>query len=286
MNLCALFLSQEGDEMLAPTATTGYSALKAGQIAPVFWRRYWKFLRLLDTAADVRIATAIGHAQRAAQSTPRQAVLLTATQVPGRENDLKQVIEHISGATRHNVSVAIVEMSPIGKFDNINLAIAGRDLSSYDWILVVDDDIDLPDGFLDLLLYFAHKYELKLAQPAHRFLSFASFKVTERRWASLARSTGFVEIGPVSLIHSDTFRDLVPFPSLRWSWGLDVLWAQRAKDHDWTIGVIDATPIRHLRPVGGSYEASAAQAEAEAFLTLQSVTITSNEMFGLDRKLA
>jgi hypothetical protein len=177
-------------------------------------------------------------------------------------------------------------MKPVGKFENINHAIADHELSKYNWLLVVDDDIAVPDNFLDVFLYLAHSYGLKLAQPAHKFLSYASFKITERHWGSQARSTGFVEIGSVSLLHRDTFADLIPFPPLRWSWGLDVFWAQCAKRRGWRMGVIDAVPIRHLRPVGGSYDIRAARDEAIAFLTSQGVTISRAEMFSVNQRIA
>ena len=49
-------------------------------------------------------------------------------------------------------------------------------------------------------------------------------------------------------------------------WGLDARWSAIAAERGWPIGVIDATPIRHLRPVAAAYPRDAAIAEAEAFL--------------------
>lgn len=263
-----------------------YFTSSGGHIKHSLWRRYGKLLRLLDAATNARASVAIRRARKAAQLVPPQAVLLAAIQVPGREADLAQVIERISGMTRHHVSVAVTAMAPMGKFDNINRAISDHDLAAYDWLLIIDDDIELQEDFLDLLIYFANTHGLKLAQPAHRFLSYASFKVTERHWASLARSTGFVEIGPVSLLHRDTFASLIPFPSLRWAWGLDILWADVAKRRGWRIGVVDAVPIRHLRPVGASYDKAAARREAIDFLTSCNVTIDRDEMFCTSRRIA
>ena len=60
---------------------------------------------------------------------------------------------------------------------------------------------------------------------------------------------------------------LVPFPALRYGWGLDVHWAAVALERGWPIGVVDATPIGHtLRPAGDAYPRAAAEAEARAFL--------------------
>lgn len=257
-----------------------------GHIRPAQWRRYWRLLRLLDAAADARAAPMVRRALRAAQLMPRQKILLTATQVPGREDDLAQVIGRITGQTSHNVNVAVTPMAPVGKFDNINRAILDQDIAQYDWLLIIDDDIAIPDNFLDLLLYFAHSCGLKLAQPAHRFLSYATFEVTERHWASMVRRTAFVEIGPVSLLHRDTFVDLVPFPSLRWAWGLDMFWADIAKRRGWKMGVIDAVPLQHLRPIGASYDGTAAREEAVEFLTSQGVAISRTEMLCTSQRIA
>jgi hypothetical protein len=272
--------------MTVPDTMSDFLTNYDGEKQPAKWRRYWKVLRLLDAAADARAGLGIWRLRRAMQQVPVMTVLLAATQVPGREADLAQVIKRISAATRHDVTVAVTQMAPLGKFDNINRAIAGHDLTKYDWLLIVDDDILVPDRFLDLLLYFAHAHDLKLAQPAHRFLSYSTFAINERHWASLARRTGYVECGPVTLMHRDTFRDLVPFPSLRWAWGLDVLWADMANHRGWKMGVIDAVAIRHLRPAGTSYDVNTARDEGIEFLRAHNVTISRAEMLRTNRRIA
>ena len=59
---------------------------------------------------------------------------------------------------------------------------------------------------------------------------------------------------------------MLPFPDLRMGWGLDAAWSANAQARGWPIGIVDATPVRHLRPVAGTYPRDAAMAEAEAFL--------------------
>ena len=39
-----------------------------------------------------------------------------------------------------------------------------------------------------------------------------------------------------------------------------------ATQRNWTLGIIDAVPIRHTRPVAASYPRDAAMAEADRFL--------------------
>ena len=60
--------------------------------------------------------------------------------------------------------------------------------------------------------------------------------------------------------------ELLPFPDLRMGWGLDGAWSAHAQQRGWPIGIVDATPVRHLRPVASTYPRDAAMAEAEAFL--------------------
>jgi len=50
-------------------------------------------------------------------------------------------------------------------------------------------------------------------------------------------------------------------------WGLDAHWAAVAREHDWPMVIVDATPIGHtLRPIAANYPREAALAEARAFL--------------------
>lgn len=242
-----------------------------GQIRSTGWRRYWKLLRLADAAADARLAPALKLARGPACGIPVQRILVAAVRSPGREADLDAVLGELSRTRRHRIETAVVDLQPMGKFDNINRAISGHNLENYDWLLVTDDDVQLPKDFVDLFIYFSYANRIKVAQPAHRFLSFASFRVTERHWGSLVRSTRFVEIGPISLLHRDTFGELLPSPSLRWAWGLDLFWSHVARHRGWRMGVVDATPIRHTRPVGATYSHDAARAEAVEFLTSRDI---------------
>ncbi|MFN8204800.1 MAG: glycosyltransferase [Solirubrobacteraceae bacterium] len=139
--------------------------------------------------------------------------------------------------------------------------------AGFDWLLLCDDDVELPDGFLDDLIAAAERLDLTLAQPAHRLRSHAAWSVTRRRGGSLARETAFVEIGPVTLIAAHAFAALLPFPPLRMGWGLDVHWAALARDHGWRLGVVDAVPVLHdAAPAAAAYSRAEAEAEARAFL--------------------
>jgi GT2 family glycosyltransferase len=168
--------------------------------------------------------------------------------------------------SRHRVEVRETTGEGAGKFENLNALIRGQAPVGADWLIVCDDDVVLPPRFLDRFLAAARKADLKLCQPAHRLHSHTGWRVTRRRLGASVRETNFVEIGPLTAFHRDTFGVLVPFPELRMGWGLDVHWAALAAQHGWRIGVVDATPIMHLHPSAGGYSREAAIAEAAQFL--------------------
>lgn len=197
------------------------------------------------------------------RSEPRRRVLVLGIERPGSLMDgVRAELE----ASHHDVTVVTAPPGERGKFENLNALLAEHTLDGRDWVLVVDDDVVLPKGFLDRFVALAERAGLRLAQPAHRLASHAAWPVTRRRPASLVRETSFVEIGPVTAFHADTFDALLPFPDLRMGWGLDVHWAAVARDRGWRVGVVDATPILHTVPSAATYPRDRAIAEARAFL--------------------
>ena len=182
---------------------------------------------------------------------------------------------------RHNVRFALGSMGPAdtrlrqdtvadhltgGKFQNLNRLLDTAS-GEADWTIVVDDDVRLPRAFLDRFLAVCEAFELDLAQPAQTLRSHSAWKVTRRRPASLVRVTRFVEIGPVTAFGRRAAAELLPFPELRFGWGLDLHWAALAGRHGWRLGVVDALPVRHESAlVGASYSRDDAVDEAARFL--------------------
>ena len=156
-----------------------------------------------------------------------------------------------------------------GKFENLNALLAERPLgeSEAGWVIAIDDDVELPRGFLDRFLFLAERFELVLAQPALRRTSHAAWPVFRRERGSVVRATRMVEIGPLTAFGRAVWSELLPFPPLRMGWGLDSHWGALALERGWRLGVVDATPIRHeSRPVAASYDAAEATEELRAFL--------------------
>jgi GT2 family glycosyltransferase len=251
--------------LAAPTGAGAAEDFLSGTSGTVGGRR-GALLRARDAWLDVREAPRRARLRRAARrEPPRRRVLAVGIDRPGSLMDAARAELMRS---RHAVDVVTGPQGERGKFENLNALLAAHPPAQYDWLLVIDDDVALPRGFLDAFLCAAERTGLKLAQPAHRLHSHAAWPVTRRHPGATARETTFVEIGPVTAFHRDSFDVLLPFPEgLPMGWGLDVHWAAVAAEHGWPIGIVDATPIGHTqRPAGSGYARDAAQAQARAFL--------------------
>ncbi|MCR2812708.1 MULTISPECIES: hypothetical protein [Microbacterium] len=154
-----------------------------------------------------------------------------------------------------------------GKFQNLNELVAVDD-ADLDWLLIVDDDVVLPAGFLDRMIEVCRRCDFALAQPAQTRGSNANWRIAKRHFLSLARQTGFVEIGPVTLLRRDALAVLAPFPAhVRYGWGLDFVWAEVMRRHGLLLGIVDALAVEHSsRAVATTYSWDAAQAEGRRFL--------------------
>jgi hypothetical protein len=243
------------------------------------WRRAKRAAGELAFAAIDRAALVGRRADALAGSTPRRRVLVAGVYRPG--SLLGQELAPLRSG-RHQVRLAfgatgaaepalaahtVAEGLGGGKFENLNRVLATAQADQFDWVIVVDDDVRLPEGFLDRFVAVCERFQLDLAQPAQTQRSHSAWRVVRRRPASLVRETRFVEIGPVTGFARTAAAELLPFPELRFGWGLDLHWAALAAERGWRLGVVDATPVRHEQAiVGSSYPTADARAEAAQFL--------------------
>jgi len=218
--------------------------------------------RVADRVSDVVAAPRARRLDR--DGGPRLRVLALGVVLPERADTWAATRAELE-RSRHDVEVREITPAGAGKFENLN-ALLGDEVPDFDWVLAIDDDVALPPRFLDRFIAAAEHAQLKLAQPAHRLHSHTGWRVTRRHLGSTVRETNFVEIGPFTAFRRETFSAFLPFPDVKMGWGLDVYWSAVAAEHDWCIGVVDATPIMHLHPAGATYRRAEAIAEAERFL--------------------
>jgi GT2 family glycosyltransferase len=259
-------LSELHPRHVAPAAA-GAEDFLAGTSGVVSGHR-GRLRRLADRRLDRRTAARRRVLRdRARGEGSARRVLAIGVESPDVENTMAATHAELA-RSRHVVEVRTRMSSGAGKFENLNELLAEAVLDRVDWLVVVDDDVDLPPSFLDVFLMCCEAGDLKLAQPAQRLSSHAAWDITRRRdhkadW----RETTFVEIGPVTAFHRDTFGVILPFPDVRMGWGLDAHWSALAQANGWRIGIVDAVPIGHsLRAVAATYPREEALAEARTFL--------------------
>jgi hypothetical protein len=247
------------------------------------WRRAKRTAgELAYNAIDIVTGTRLRAARLVRSGPDRLNILVTGVYRPG--SIFAGVLPALH-STRHDVRIAlgatgaadpelrertVAEQLGGGKFENLNRVLeASRAAGAAvpDWTLVVDDDVRLPRAFLDRFVAICERFGLDVAQPAQTLRSHSAWKVTRRRPASLVRVTRFVEIGPVTAFGRRAAEELLPFPELRFGWGLDLHWAAVAGQRGWRLGIVDALPVRHESAlVSAAYSRDDAVDEASRFL--------------------
>jgi hypothetical protein len=263
------------------------------------WRRLKRTAGEVAFEAIDRAVLTGPRVDRLARVQPRRRLLVTGIYRSG--SLMPEAMERLS-SERHVVRYAlgaveaaepalaehtVAERLGGGKFENLNRVLAAASTGGpaappsaaasgaaapgapvdFDWILAVDDDLRLPARFVDRFIAICERFALDLAQPAQTLRSHSAWRVTRRRPASLVRETRFVEIGPLTAFGRRAAAELLPFPELRFGWGLDLHWAAIAAERGLRLGVVDATPVRHeAATVGAAYPRADAEAEAARFL--------------------
>lgn len=132
------------------------------------------------------------------------------------------------------------------KFLLLNQLFEKIDLCDFEYVIVSDDDIHLPAGFVDRYLALVSRYDLTLAQPARTHDSYIDHWFVEQLDGIDARRTRFVEIGPLFSLHRSAFDHFLPFDEASpMGWGNDFVWPILAEKHGLRMGIVDAVPVAH-----------------------------------------
>lgn len=265
-----------GEEFDIETVLSGHSGIVKGPR-----RRLKAALSDLVTGSSLALSARLRRLDREASAWPVRSVLVlsiyTADGGPRLASCLKELDrsrhkttyllgslgEAITGLQRYTAEQGLSG----GKFKNINGLLAHCDISEFDWVLLLDDDVKLPEKFLDRLIALSEHLDLKLAQPAQSASSHAAWPVCRRKRGTVARQTNFVETGPVTAFSREAAAVFLPFPNLDMGWGLDSYWSAVSIEKGWKIGVIDATCVVHrYRVTGSGYSYEDAVEEARTFL--------------------
>ena len=158
------------------------------------------------------------------------------------------------------------------KFLLLNQLLAETAIDRYEFIMVCDDDIVLPSGFLDRYLALVRRYDFALAQPSRTHESFIDHPFVEQLDGLVARWTRFVEIGPLFSVQRKAFGLLFPFDEASpMGWGYDFFWPSVIAGAGLKMGIVDATPVAHsFRKPVSYYEHGESSRDMERFLRQRS----------------
>ena len=138
-------------------------------------------------------------------------------------------------------------------------------VGDYEAVWMPDDDILTSTEDICRMFDLFSAFRLDLAQPALSANSYHSHAILIRSPGRVIRYLNFVEV-MAPILSSRALAVLSPtFPLSSTGWGLDFLWPQILERDipGHRMGVIDATPVVHTRPVGaGDIYATAGKSAA------------------------
>ncbi len=213
--------------------------------------------------APARPAT-VPEAKRLIRRAPRLSTLVVGIYLADRANHVDDIVGVLSESrvghvrqqwvglcgpapTKRVAEVTTQFVSePTPKYQLLNSLLVREDLEQYDYIVTVDDDILLPQGFISTFLPMQAKLDFAIAQPARTSGSYIDHPIVEQQRGVLARQTLFVEIGPLVSFHRSIFHLVFPFDSGNpMGWGFENVWSYRLLQANLRMGIIDATPVDH-----------------------------------------
>ena len=197
-------------------------------------------------------------------------VLAVGIYLADRPNAAGHILYELAGSAAHEVTQRWTALAPLGKGYcdlpcTVSIEIESipkfslmdamtHDADNFDWMLICDDDIELPEHFLDEFLETAERFDFALCQPARTEDSYIDHGIVMRMPGLSARRTRFVEIGPLVAIRRDAMSLLLPFGNAcGMGWGLDFIWPGIVEDAGLRMGIIDRVPVAHRlrKPVTG-----------------------------------
>jgi hypothetical protein len=195
---------------------------------------------------------------------PLYRVLVAGIYLADKDNLAPQITREFSNSTKWKVEQRWVSLgkgdpnanmaaftvekveSTVPKFLLLNQLLKTVDLSDFEYVIVSDDDILLPGGFLDAYLALVSRHKFALAQPARTHDSYIDHRFVEQLDGIDARWTRFVEIGPLFSLHRTAFEYFLPFDEVSpMGWGSDFVWPVVAEKNNLKIGIVDSIPIAH-----------------------------------------
>lgn len=154
----------------------------------------------------------------------------------------------------HQAEADLYEHRPGPKWSCIAELLAANPqlIDQYDAFWFPDDDLAATTETLNRMFALFHGFGLALAQPALTRDSYYSWDTLLQRPEFVLRHVGFVEVMAPLFEKSALRACLRTFSQSRSGWGLDWVWPTLAgRGRPDAIAILDATPVKHTRPLGG-----------------------------------
>ena len=131
--------------------------------------------------------------------------------------------------------------------------LAKQSLGDYDYLAVIDHDIEISVAAINQLLLVARAYQLDLFQPGLSADSYSSHPHLLVRPQSALRETTLVEC--MMPFFSRRAFDCVSqyFHESQSGWGLDYLWSHKIRQDHGKLAVIDCVVAKHLNPISSQH---------------------------------
>jgi glycosyltransferase involved in cell wall biosynthesis len=205
---------------------------------------------------------------------PRR-VLVIGAYLADKTNNIHDIVSEFASCTtdisieQHwfalggNAPTQTVAAATKGRFDEyqpkwavVNTVLKNLDVRNWDWVIVADDDIVLPGGFLKIFLALSEEAGFDIAAPGRLEIGVNYHPITSATRSVDARKTNFIEGGPVVAFKTTALPSFFPFDERSgMGWGYSSVWALIAEQHGYQMGIVDATPVSHgLRRVGAAYD--------------------------------
>lgn len=126
-------------------------------------------------------------------------------------------------------------------------------VDQYDAFWFPDDDISATTDILNRMFALFHAFQLSLAQPALTRDSYHTWPHLLQRAKYVLRYCDFIEVMAPIFDRAALKACVHTFAESPSGWGLDWVWPQLCgRGRTDAIAVLDATPVRHTRPLGGN----------------------------------
>jgi hypothetical protein len=169
--------------------------------------------------------------------------------------DVRQLWASVGGTGNSRVPTAVTFPTRVPKYTAVNVLLERGVYTEADYLIVCDDDIQLPPCFLDRFLTIQTALGFALAQPARSMNSPSDHDIVRQCPGVIARQTLFVESGPCFSARQSIFDLILPFDLVSpMGWGYEYIWAHQLVKHGFRMGIIDAVTVEHsFRPTAANY---------------------------------